>query len=133
MRHRGRVRLLGHRDDVADVLAAADLFVFPSLWEGLGGSLIEAMALGLPIVASDVPAIAETVAAGENAVLVPAADGAALADAVLGLLGDDERRAAFGRASRVRYESRFTLARAMDRTASLYREVAARRPQQVHR
>ena len=52
-----RVKVLGHRDDAPDVLAAADIFAFPSLFEGLGGSLIEAMALGLPIVASDLPAV----------------------------------------------------------------------------
>lgn len=48
-----RVRFLGHREDVPDLLAATDVFVFPSLWEGLGGALIEVMALSLPIVASD--------------------------------------------------------------------------------
>ena len=55
------VRLLGHRDDVPDVLAASDLFVFPSLYEGLPGAVIEAMALGLPIVASDIEPVRELV------------------------------------------------------------------------
>lgn len=54
------VRLLGHRNDVADLMCAADVLSFPSRWEGLGGTLIEAMALRLPIIASDIPPLAET-------------------------------------------------------------------------
>ena len=82
----GRVRLLGHRDDVGDLLAAADVFAFPSVFEGLGAALIEAMALGVPIVASDLPAVREVTAGGDVALLVPAGDpdtlaGRATADA----------------------------------------------------
>src|SRR5205823_1865576 len=56
---RAHVRVLGHRADVPDLLAASDVFAFPSIFEGLGGSVIEAMALGLPIVASDLSALRE--------------------------------------------------------------------------
>jgi glycosyltransferase involved in cell wall biosynthesis len=66
-----RVIRLGHRPDVADVLAAADVFAFPSRFEGLGGAVIEAMALGLPIVSTDLPAVREIVEEGRNALLVP--------------------------------------------------------------
>ena len=55
------VRLLGHRNDVADLMCAADVLSFPSRWEGLGGTLVEAMALRLPIVASDIPPLVETI------------------------------------------------------------------------
>lgn len=119
------VRLLGHRDDVPELLAAADVFVFPSRYEGLGGSLIEAMALGMPIVASDLPAIREVVEEGGNAVLVPPGDAGALASSVSALLDDEDRRRRFGSRSRAIFEARFTLQRSVDRMADLYRRVAA--------
>jgi glycosyltransferase involved in cell wall biosynthesis len=103
------VTLLGHRGDVPDVLAAADLFVFPSLYEGLGGALIEAMALELPVVASDLPALREVVREGENAVLVPAGDAAALEHAIVDLLADPQRRRRFGLRSRQLFEEEFRL------------------------
>lgn len=118
------VRFLGHRDDIPDVLAAADVFVFPSLWEGLGGALIEAMALGLPIVASDLEAVREVVEEGENAVLVPPADPNALAAAVASILDDPARRRAFGEAGRRRFEERFTAERSSRRMVELYRRLA---------
>ena len=62
-----RIRSLGHRDDLPDVLAACDVFAFPSLYEGLGGAVIEAMALGLPVVSSDLPAVREVVEDGASA------------------------------------------------------------------
>lgn len=121
-----RISFLGHREDVPDLLAAADVFVFPSLYEGLGGALIEAMALGLPIVASDVPAIREVVEAGRNAFLVPPADERGLANAIRSLLDDPQRRQAFGRHSRRIFEARFTLDRSTAAMASLYERVVGR-------
>ena len=61
---RGQVHLLGHPDDVPEILAAADLFVFPSLYEGLPGAVIEAMALGLPVIASRIEPVREIVEEG---------------------------------------------------------------------
>jgi glycosyltransferase involved in cell wall biosynthesis len=121
----GEVRFLGHRNDVPEVLAAADLFVFPSLFEGLGGALIEAMALGLPIVASDLPAIREVVEEGANALLVPPGSPGRLADAMRELLDDPARRAAFGAKGREIFEERFTIDRSVDRMVSLYERVVA--------
>jgi glycosyltransferase involved in cell wall biosynthesis len=122
-----RVRLLGHRADVAEVLAAADLFAFPSVYEGLGGALIEALALGLPIVASDLPALREVVRPGENADLVPPTDSAALAAAVLALLDDPVRRKAYGARSRQLFEEGFDADRAADEVVTLLAGIA--RPQ----
>ena len=82
------VRFLGHRDDLPEILAAADIFAFPSRYEGLGGVLLEAMALALPIVASDIPAVRETVDEGCNAVLVPPGHPEPLAAALEDLLAD---------------------------------------------
>ena len=101
------VALLGHRSDVPDVLAASDLFVFPSLYEGLGGALIEALALELPIVASDIPALREVVREGENAILVPPADSGALARAMEALLDDPERSRSFAKRSREIFDTEF--------------------------
>jgi glycosyltransferase involved in cell wall biosynthesis len=119
-----RVRVLGHVDDVSHALAAADLFVFPSLFEGLGGSLIEAMALGLPIVASDLPAVREVVEPGRNASLVPPAEPAALARAIEDLLDDRAKASDFGGRSRQLFEERFMLSRSVKRMAELYRRIA---------
>ena len=103
------VDLLGHRPDVADLLCAADLFVFPSLYEGLGGALIEASAMGLPIVASDLPALREVVDEYRNASLVPPGDAERLADAIGRLLDDPKTMQAFGDHSLVVFEDRFQL------------------------
>jgi len=124
---RHRVRLLGHRNDVPELLAAADLFVFPSRYEGLGGSLLEAMALGLPVVASALPAVGEVVEEGGNAVLVPPGDAAALAGALARLLEDDGLRRRLGQRSRAVFRVRFTLDRSVERMAELYAGVAAGR------
>jgi glycosyltransferase involved in cell wall biosynthesis len=117
----GSVRFLGHRDDIADVLCAADVFVFPSLWEGLGGALIEAMALGLPIAASAVSAVEEVTEHGIGAVLVPPAAPAELAVAVASLLARRARAAELGRAAREIFFRRFTLDHSAERMIALYR------------
>lgn len=80
------VRWLGVRRDVPDLLCAADAFVFPSEWEGLGGALLEAMALRVPVVASDIPALSEVLDGGRCGALVPPGDPRALADGVLEVL-----------------------------------------------
>jgi glycosyltransferase involved in cell wall biosynthesis len=121
----GSVRFLGHREDVPDLLAAADLFVFPSLYEGMGGAVIEAMALGLPVVASDIPAMREVLEPGENALLVTPSDPAALADGVERLLADPVRLKRYAQRSRSRFEERFTSDRVVDRMVALYQAVVA--------
>ncbi|MGH8892454.1 MAG: glycosyltransferase family 4 protein [Actinomycetes bacterium] len=120
-----KVRFLGHRDDVPDVLAAADVFAFPSLFEGLGGSLIEAMALGVPIVASDIPAIRETVVDTGCATLVPPASADALAMALADLIADRSRRAAYADHGIHRFEEHYALPGIAARMATLYRTVAS--------
>jgi glycosyltransferase involved in cell wall biosynthesis len=120
-----QVRILGHREDIPDILAAADVFAFPSLFEGLGGSLIEAMALGVPIVASDIPAIRETVVNGGCATLVEPGSGDALAEAVANLLDDTGRRAAYADEGIRRFEEFYALPVIASKMAALYRAVAA--------
>jgi glycosyltransferase involved in cell wall biosynthesis len=121
---RERVRLLGHRRDVGDLLAASDVFVFPSRYEGLGGAVVEALALALPVVASDLPALREVVTPDREGLLVPPGDPAALAAAVAHLLASPQRRAEMGAAARRRFEEAFSLDRVAEAMIALYERVA---------
>lgn len=120
-------RFLGHRKDIGDLLAAADLFAFPSRYEGMPGVLIEAMALRLPLVASDVPTVTEVLEPEGNARVVPVDDPEALATACIAVLRDDVSRAAMASRSREIYEARFTMERSGEAMARLYRDVVASR------
>ncbi len=120
-----RVRFLGHRDDVPEILAAADLFVFPSLYEGLPGALLEAMALAVPIVASDIEPVREVVRDGWDAVLVPRASPRDLSAAIGRLLDDRETAAVMGARARERFEDRFTLQQRIGRVVDFYRQAAS--------
>jgi len=123
----GRVRFAGERRDINRLLAAYDLFVQPSLWEGFGLTVIEAMAMERPVVATAVGGLPALVRDGDCGLLVPPGDPAALAAAVIGLLADPERRARFGRAGRARALSEFDIDRLVDDTAGLYRDLLQRR------
>lgn len=119
-----RVTFLGHRADVTDVMAASDVFAFPSLFEGLGGALIEAVALGLPTVASDIPAVREVVDDGVSADLVPPGDSQALAVALAEILSDPDRRRAYGDRARETFQQRFRADDAIARLIDLLDAVA---------
>ncbi len=118
-----RIRLVGVRKDVPDLLCAADVFAFSSLYEGLGGALLEAMALGTPIVAFDIPAVREAV--GDAAILVPLGDTKRLAGAIEGLLNDPKNRAALATRGSARFESHYTGAEYVRRMVDLYRDTIA--------
>ncbi len=118
-----RIRFLGQRTDVPDLLAAGDIFVFPSLYEGFGGAVIEAMALGLPVVASDLEALREVVEPDHSAILVPPGSPGELASAIGGLLDDPDRARALGERGRRIFQERFTVERAAGRMVDLYRRV----------
>jgi glycosyltransferase involved in cell wall biosynthesis len=94
------VELAGRRDDVADLLAAADVAVSASLWEGQPVFVQEALRAGVPVVATNVGGTGEVT--GDAAVLVPVGDAAALADALEALLRDPSARADRGRRSAAR-------------------------------
>lgn len=111
----------GWRPDVRDILALSDLFVLPSFYrEGIPRVLIEAAAMGLPLVAVDGPGSRDVVEDGVNGVLVPPKDSAAIADAVLRLARAPELRARFGQRSRERAVSRFDLAVIAEATRAMY-------------
>jgi len=90
------VRFLGWRPDVDEIMGCFDIFVLPSLNEGMGRVLVEAMATGLPIVASSVGGIPDLVKDGENGLLVPPADAGALKRAISDLLSDKAKRKRMG-------------------------------------
>jgi len=121
---RHRVHRLGHRDDVPELLAAADLFAFPSRFEGLPGAVLEAMAMGLPVVAADIPPVREVMPASDPTLRVPPEDPAALAAAVETLLDDRRRMAELGRGNRRTFLDRYTLERSASAMAALYRRLA---------
>lgn len=115
-----QVVLLGHRKDVSDLLAASDLFLFPSRFEGMPGALIEAMALKLPIIASDIPANRELITSGHNGLLIPTDSSNALAEAVAQLLHDRKLAQCFGeRNERIVHQS-YTLECSTERMIELY-------------
>jgi len=103
------IRFLGARSDTAEILALTDIFVFPSLYEGTSLALLEAMAAGKPIVASDIPGTAAVITHGHNGCLVPPADSGALADAVADLIGHPKRAEEFGRRAYQAVQDRFDI------------------------
>jgi len=116
------VRLLGHRTDVPDLMCAADVLSFPSRWEGLGGTLVEAMALRLSVVASDIPPVAETIG-DVGWPLVRPDDGQALADGLASVLGAGRANDARKDAGERRFRERFTAEAAAEGMAGLYLSV----------
>ena len=104
----GHIHFLGTRNDVPDLLAASDLFILPSLWEGLSMALVEAMASALPIVATEVSGTRQVITANETGVLVPPGQSEALASAVSALLGDPEEALKMGARARRRVDEKFS-------------------------
>jgi glycosyltransferase involved in cell wall biosynthesis len=120
------VRFVGHHDDVPELMAAADVFALPSLWEGLGGVLIEAMGLELPIVSSDLEPTREVLDGGARGLLVPPADAAALATALERLASDAALRKRLEAAGRQAFEQHFTLEASAERLLAMFEGVLSR-------
>ncbi len=118
-----RVLFLGHREDIPSLLAACDLFVLPSLFEGFPVSVLEAAAAGKPVVATAVEGTVEAVWDGETGVLVPPADAAGLAGAIRALLADPSGAARLATAARARVRQGFGLEAMVHRVAEIYDEV----------
>jgi L-malate glycosyltransferase len=122
----GRVRLVGDVPDVRPYLRSARAFVLPSWAEGLSNALLEAMASGLPCVASDIGSIRDAVTDGEEALLVPVQAPRQLAAALSAVLCQPSLADRLGRASRKRAEAEFSLEREVDRLEELYRVLVTR-------
>lgn len=116
----GLVTWLGFRHDVLDLMADSNIVALPSYREGLPKALIEAMAVGRPIVATDVPGCREAVTDGDNGLLVPPRDAAAFATAITRLTVDPTLRARMGARGRARAEAEFASRTVIAQTLSVY-------------
>lgn len=115
-----RVHFLGWRDDARALMAAFDVLLSPSHWEGFGLVLLEAMAARVPVIATRVSAIPEIVRDGETGYLTAPADVQALSQALLKLLSDPTAVHQMGAAGRDRLETAFSAARMIDQTLAVY-------------
>jgi glycosyltransferase involved in cell wall biosynthesis len=122
-----RLHLLGFQQDVRPVLAALDVFVLPSRWEGFGLATLEAMAAGLPVVVTDVPGSRDLVQHEQTGLVVPPNDSDALARAMARCLTSTDLRAQLGRQARVAAGA-FTVQRMVDRYEQLYLALTPRFP-----
>jgi glycosyltransferase involved in cell wall biosynthesis len=125
----GLVRFLGHRDDVPRLLAAADLLVLPSLYEGLPNVVLEAMRFAKPVVATAAPGTTEVVADGSTGLLVPCHDPPALAQAIRRVLEDQGLACRLGAEGRARVESEFRADQMVAHFAELYERLATAKAQ----
>ncbi len=116
-------QLLGRREDVGDLLGAADVFVLPAHAEGLGVAALEAMGAGLPVVASRVGGLADAVVDGHTGILVPPGDAGELASALERLIADPDLRAVMGVAGRERVQGAFLPEQMVEAYARMYAEV----------
>jgi glycosyltransferase involved in cell wall biosynthesis len=129
------VILPGFRPDVLSLHKGFDLFVLPSVTEGLGTSLLDAMACGKAIVATEAGGIPEVVAHDVTGLLVPPRDERTLAAAIVLLLKEPERRAAMGRAGQERVRRFFSAERMVQETLAVYQRLHAargRRPDEAY-
>lgn len=124
-----RAWLPGHRDDIADCLRSFDVFALPSKAEGISNTILEAMATGLPVVATRVGGNAELVQEGANAALVPAEDSEAMGSALRHYVQDSAMRESHGRRSREIAVSRFSIEQMVESYWQVYRQRLYRRPE----
>jgi sugar transferase (PEP-CTERM/EpsH1 system associated) len=119
--------LPGERDDIPEVMRSFDLFVLPSIAEGISNTILEAMASGLPVIATNVGGNPELVLDGETGMLVPPSDPLAMSDAIHSYLKDPAKLARHGQAGRKRVEEHFSIERMVNGYLSVYDEVLAER------
>jgi glycosyltransferase involved in cell wall biosynthesis len=113
-------RFLGARDDIADILAAADLFVLPSLSEGFPFVLLEALAMGRPVIASRVNGVSELIEDHKTGLLVPPRDPQALGAAIREMLSDPTAALKMGAVGRAVVRERFTVNRMVADTTAIF-------------
>lgn len=121
----GSVIFTGRRSDIPDLLRSSDIYVMPSVVEGLPLSAVEAMAAGLPVVGADVGGVSEVVRDGSTGILVPPKDPGALAGAVSSLLGDDDASARMGADGKKVFLEEFSSTVMISKIEGLYEELVS--------
>jgi glycosyltransferase involved in cell wall biosynthesis len=119
------VRMPGFREDVLSLMKSADLFVMSSVTEGLGSTILDAMAMGLAVVGTCAGGIPEAVADGETGLLVPPGEPAPLARAIVHLLKHPDLRTRYGRAGQARVAEKFSVERLVEGTLGVYEGLRA--------
>ncbi|MFH1787846.1 MAG: glycosyltransferase [Candidatus Altiarchaeota archaeon] len=120
------VTFLGLRRDIPELLKASDVFILPSLWEGFPNVVLEAMAAGLPVIATDTSGTPEAVVQGETGLLVSPANANALSDALKSMISNPERMREMGRKGRARAERFFSLDEMIRKNEDFYLKVLHR-------
>lgn len=118
-----RITFLGERADVAEQLAESSVFLLISNWEGFPRSILEAMRAGLPVVASDVGGVRESVHDGTTGFLIPRGDGETLTERLTTIITDERVRLAFGNAGRERFAAQFTFEQMYTQTTNIYHKL----------
>ncbi len=116
----------GHRNDVPQIMKASDIFLFPSLYEGLGGSLIEAQSASLPVICSDIPVLNEVVEKQGNALMFEAGNEQELAKKIQELVEKTELREEMGRHSLERFNKLFQIERIHEEMLEFYKVIMAK-------
>jgi len=127
----GTIKFTGLRNDVPEILTAIDVFVSPSLWEGLPNVVLEAMAAGKPVVATSVGGTPEVIVDGETGLVVPPRNPEALASVIIRLLKNPELRTKMGRAGKERVLKQFSILRMVTKTQQLYKELMIEKDVQI--
>jgi glycosyltransferase involved in cell wall biosynthesis len=121
---REQVKFLGYRSNVLEVVSSFDIYALSSLWEGLPLAVLEAMAMGKPVVATKVPGTEEAVHEGDTGFLVPLKDDQALSQRIIDLVRNQEKAQAMGETGRRRWKDCFSLNRVIDEHEELYQNLA---------
>jgi len=121
------IRFLGPRKDVKNLLKAADLFIMPSLYEGLSIAMLEAMSMGLPVVASSVGGAPEVIEDGKSGILIDPGDAEALASQIILLADNKELRKQIGEKARVRVISKYSLRSQASTLENIYHTVVKKK------
>jgi glycosyltransferase involved in cell wall biosynthesis len=118
-----RVVLAGQREEIPELLSLMDVFMMPSLQEGLGTAALEAMAAAKPVIASNVGGLSEAVVDGRTGLLVPPGDAAALARAILQLMNDPGKMSAVASNAGKHVRDRFSCEAMVEGTIAVYRSL----------
>ena len=122
-----QVLFVGTRKDIPAILAALDLFILPSLWEGFSLAILEALAMGTPVIATAVGGASEVIRSGHDGLLIPPGEESSLVTAVREAILDPRKYGEMGRKGKETVGRKFTVAQHLTRLQDLYLEVLAQK------